>query len=113
MVNKMNKYHNVKVTYDGIKFDSKRECSRYIELKILENAKIIKNLQLQVKIEIVPKKNANRRTRYYIADFVYEENGKKIIEDVKSKITRQNQLYSLKKSIVLANYPEYEFREVF
>lgn len=109
----MNKYHNIKVVYDGIKFDSKRECARYGELKTLEKANVIKNLQLQVKFEIVPKKNANLRVRYYIADFVYEEGGKKIIEDVKSYITRKNSVYSLKKALILANYPEYEFREVY
>lgn len=108
----MNKYHNVKVLYDGIKFDSKREASRYAELKMLEKCGQIKNLQMQAKFEICPKKNGNHRARYYIADFVYEENGNKICEDVKSFITRRNPVYSLKKALVLANYPEYEFREV-
>lgn len=108
----MNKYRNVKIVYDGIKFDSKREASRYAELKMLEKANVIKNLELQVRFEICPKKNGNKRARYYVADFVYEENGQKICEDVKSKITRSNAVYSLKKALVLANYPEYQFREV-
>lgn len=108
----MNKYRNVKVVYDGIKFDSKREANRYAELKMLEKAGQIKNLRLQVKFEICPKKNGNHRARYYIADFTYEENGQKICEDVKSWITRKNSVYSLKKALVLANYPEYKFREI-
>lgn len=108
----MNKYRNIKVLYDGIKFDSKREAARYAELKMLEKSGLIKNLRMQVKFEICPKKNGNHRARYYIADFVYEEIGKKICEDVKSYITRKNPVYSLKKALVLANYPEYEFREV-
>lgn len=108
----MNKYRNVKVVYNGIRFDSKREASRYAELKILERMGKIKNLRLQVKFEICPKKNNNKRSRYYIADFTYEENGQRICEDVKSWITRRNPVYSLKKALMLANYPEYEFREV-
>lgn len=108
----MNKYRNVKVKYDGIVFDSKRECSRYQELKLLEKSNVIQDLQLQVKFEICPKQNGNRRARYYIADFVYTEGGRKIIEDVKSWITRKNAVYSLKKALVLAHYPEYDFREV-
>lgn len=107
----MNKYRNIKIIYNGINFDSKREASRYCELKFLERKGLIKNLQLQVKFEICPKKNKNKRARYYIADFVYEEKGQKIIEDVKSWITRKNPVYSLKKALVLVNYPEYEFRE--
>lgn len=108
----MNKYRNVKVVYDGIKIDSKREAKRYAELKMLEKVGAIKNLQLQVKFEICPKKNGNHRARYYIADFTYEENEQKICEDVKSWITRKNAVYSLKKALVLANYPEYKFREI-
>ena len=107
-----NKYHNIKVIIDGIKFDSKKEGARYIELKELEKAGAITDLELQHRFEIVQKKNNNRRARFYVADFVYTENGRKIIEDVKSPITRANPVYSLKKSIMLAEYPEYEFREV-
>lgn len=106
------KYHNIKVVIDGIKFDSKKEGARFLALKDLEKAGAIKDLELQRRFEIVPKKNNNRRARFYVADFVYTENGRKIIEDVKSPITRTNPVYSLKKAIMLAEYPEYEFREV-
>lgn len=37
-----NKYHNTKVIYNGIKFDSKKEKARFITLKQLEKAGIIK-----------------------------------------------------------------------
>lgn len=105
------KYNNVRTEVDGIWFSSQKEAGRYCELKFLEKAGQIANLQLQVRFEICPKRYGNRRARYYVADFVYEENCKKVIEDTKSKITRKNSLYSLKKALVLANYPEYEFRE--
>lgn len=105
------KYHNVKTVVDGIQFDSKKEASRYLELKMLEKAGCIKNLELQKRFEICPKLYENKRARYYVADFVYEEKGKNVIEDVKSPITRTNPVYSLKKALVQVHYPEYEFRE--
>ena len=43
------KYHNTKVIYNGIKFDSKKERARFITLKQLEKAGIIKELELQPK----------------------------------------------------------------
>ena len=107
----MLKYHNIKTVIDGITFASKKEANRYLELKVLAKCGMIQDLRLQVRFEICPKKNGNTRARYYVADFVYTENGKLIIEDVKSKATKANPVYSLKKALVLANYPEYIFRE--
>lgn len=46
MYKKINKYHNKKVIYNGIKFDSKKERDKYIELKQLEKAGIIKELEI-------------------------------------------------------------------
>lgn len=106
------KYNNVKTEYEGRIFDSKKEAHRYAELKMLQLSGEITDLQLQVRFEICPKRYGNNRARYYIADFVYKEGGKLIIEDVKSPITKKNPVYSLKKALVLANYPEYIFREV-
>ena len=107
----MNKYRNVKIFYRGQKFDSKKEAKRFVELEMLEKSGLISELRTQVKFEIVPKRYGNKRARFYVADFVYKEGGKSIIEDEKSPITRKNPVYSLKKAIVLANYPEYLFRE--
>lgn len=44
---KYNKYGNIKTVIDGIKFDSKRESERYLELKLLEKAGEISDLKLQ------------------------------------------------------------------
>lgn len=107
----MNKYRNIKCVYDGLKFDSKKEAQRYAELKVLEKCGAIQNLKTQVKFCIVPKTEKNRRARFYVADFVYTENGVYTIEDVKSPITRRNPVYSLKKALVLVNYAEYNFVE--
>ncbi|MBQ2175640.1 MAG: DUF1064 domain-containing protein, partial [Alphaproteobacteria bacterium] len=48
------KYNNKKIIVDGIKFDSKKEALRYKELKMLEKAGIISNLQRQVKYTLIP-----------------------------------------------------------
>lgn len=98
---KQNKYHNKKVMVDDIKFDSKKEARRYNELKLLEKAGIIKNLQRQVKYELQPSFKYNNKTIRainYIADFVYEKNGKLIVEDVKGIRT---DVYKLKKKLFL------------
>lgn len=108
----MNKYRNIKTVVNGITFDSRKEARRYTELMVLQRAKIITDLELQKRFEICPKKYENKRARYYVADFVYVENGKRVIEDVKSPITRSNPVYSLKKALVQVNYPEYEFKEL-
>ena len=85
---------------DGRWFDSKHEAERYCELKLLLRAKKIKNLRLQERIEIVPKSEYGQAL-YYIADFVYEADGKTIVEDAKGVIT---DVYRLKKRLVAERY---------
>ena len=109
---KINKYHAKKIVIDGITFDSQKEGTRYKELKLLEKSGVISQLEMQVPFVVCPKRGNNKRERKYIADFCYVENGKNIIEDVKSPITKKNPVYSLKKALVLAWYPNYEFREI-
>ena len=108
------KYRNVKCVFSGIKFDSKKEAARYAELAMLERAGRISGLERQVRFEVCQKVPGLKgsRARYYVADFVYDEDGKKIIEDVKSLITKKNPVYTLKKQLVQVKFPEYEFREV-
>lgn len=108
---KKNKYGNRKTTVEGITFDSAKEANRYRELKMLEISGLISDLKIQQRFEIVPKAGGNKRSRFYIADFTYLEGGKKIIEDVKSEITRKNPVYTLKKALVLWQYPDWIFRE--
>lgn len=82
---------------------------------MLEKIGLIKNLQLQVKFQIVPKEGKNPRARFYVADFVYYDCEKRqdIVVDVKSPITRKNPVYSLKKALFLSQYyDKYEFIEI-
>lgn len=106
-----NKYNNKKVKLDGATFDSEKEFNRFQELKMLERSDIISELQRQVKFEIVPK-NGNERAAFYVADFVYiKADGKKIIEDVKSTMTKKLPLYILKRKLVKNIYKDYIFLE--
>lgn len=96
--NTRSKYGNVKtVTSDGIKHDSEKEAQRWCELKLLERAGIIKDLKRQVEFELIPKQGKESPVRY-IADFVYIENGKKVVEDVKGIRT---DVYKIKKKMML------------
>lgn len=105
------KYNNVKNDVEGIRFDSKKESSHWQELKLLEKNGLIKNLERQKRFLLIPKQE-DERAVYYVSDFVFEENGKLICEDVKSKITRDNPTYIIKRKLFKFKYPEWEFREV-
>lgn len=97
----MHKYHAVKTTINGITFDSRKEAKRYQELKLLEHAGVIKELQLQVPFVLFEKSEYGRKIKY-IADFTYWELNKSnvweyVVEDVKGMKTP---LYRLKKRIL-------------
>ena len=97
-------------TLDGITFDSKAEMNRYAELKMLERAGVIEGLELQPKF-ILQDAVDGRRAITYFADFGYREKGKprRVIEDVKGHKT---EVYRLKKKLLLAKYPDIDFREI-
>lgn len=99
---KANKYGNKKVTFDGIEFDSKKEARRYAELKMLQKAGMIKDLELQKKYELIPSQYINKRCVErevaYKADFVYKQNGETIVEDTKGMKTKE---YIIKRKLML------------
>ena len=75
----MSKYHNKKTQIDMYIFDSIAEAKRYKELKLLEMAGEISNLELQPKFllqERFKKNNKTYRKIEYIADFKYIEKRK-------------------------------------
>lgn len=98
---KKNKYRNRKVIIDGFEFDSVKEGNRWIELKQMQEDGKITNLMRQQKLTLHV--NGNIVCQYY-PDFQYLINGKEIIEDVKSAITKKNPVYRLKKKLVKAVY---------
>ena len=95
------KYNSRSVTVDGKVFDSEKEFRRYLDLKALEKAGEITDLQTQVKFNLIPAqyetierysktgkrlkdtKKCIEKECSYIADFVYIKNGEMIVEDTK------------------------------
>ena len=107
----MNKYNAKKTIVDSITFDSKKEADRYCELKLLQRAGAITDLKLQVPFELQPAFTLNGkkiRAIYYIADFMYQEGGAYIVEDVKGRKTKE---YMLKRKMYAYRYGQ-EIKEV-
>ena len=98
------KYHAKKTVVDGITFDSKREADRYLVLKSMEEDGDIEDLRRQVRYELIPGFDVDGRhyrPAYYVADFVYREAGKEVIEDVKGMRT---DVYRLKSKLFARRY---------
>ena len=102
---KRNKFNATKIEKNGMKFDSVKEYKRYIELTAQMQRGEISELQCQVKFELAPKvkiageKRAKPALRYF-ADFTYLCNGKLIVEDVKSAVTRKLASFRNKKHLM-------------
>lgn len=98
---KPSKYHNRKIIYQGIQFDSQKEEKRYRELLLMQQAGLIRNLELQPRYDFVV--NGKKLKHYYKADFRYEvvRSGQVVTEDVKGFKTKD---YKLKKELVEALY---------
>lgn len=77
------KYGNVRVEYDGHKFDSKRERDHYIKLERLKAAKMIRGFAHQVSI---PLPSGKRRMR--IDFMIVEKDGRIRWEDSKGHATK-------------------------
>ena len=99
---KRTKYRNCKVKINQSTYDSKKEARRGEELKLLERASVIQNLRFQVPFELIPpqrdSENKAIRACKYIADFVYQDGDKTIIEDSKGMKTKE---YLIKKKLML------------
>lgn len=98
------KYHARKTTIDGIAFDSRKEADRYLALKGMEDEGTIEDLRRQVRYELVPAFDVDGRHYrpvYYVADFVYVEDGKEVVEDVKGMRT---DVYRLKSKLFARRY---------
>lgn len=98
------KYHARKTTVDGITFDSRKEADRYLTLKGMEEEGIIRDLRRQVRYELVPAFDVDGkhyRPVHYVADFVYVEDGREVVEDVKGMRT---DVYKLKSKLFARRY---------
>ena len=108
----MTKYHSRKITRDGVTFDSVKEYRRFCELSLMQKSGAITDLRRQVKFELIPaqyrpvfdkktrkwKDRCVERECSYVADFVYQQDGKTIVEDTKGFKTKD---YILKRKMML------------
>ncbi len=112
---KRHKYGAQKMCVDGYTFDSKREASRYLELKLMVVGDVIDALEIQPKFSVAIRSDIPMPSREvwicdYYADFRYWEKPNRahkhsvqVVEDVKSTATR-TPVYRLKKKLVEALY---------
>lgn len=103
---RFNKYKNKKIQIDNIKFDSKKEAERYIELKLLEKAGKISGVKTQYPFILQEKyiraDGKKIREIKYIADFVYyDENNNLIVEDTKGYET---EVFKIKRKLLEYKY---------
>lgn len=82
-------------------YASRAEYARALELQQLEKLKVIKCLREQVPFAVQPETCSSIK---YIADFVYESDGKTIVEDVKGFRTP---VFTLKAKLFSWKYPQY------
>ena len=103
----MSKYGNRKTVYDGHVFDSYAESKRYKDLRLLEYAGVISNLELQPVYELIPahqRDGRKVRAMKYVADFRYiDEDGRVVIEDVKGVET---EVFKFKRKLLEYLYPD-------
>lgn len=78
----MNKYHAISfVDKDGIRWHSKGEFQRWMELRLLERGKVISGLERQV--PFVLRADGGKPIGKVVLDFVYVEDGSIQYEDHK------------------------------
>ena len=105
MYKTVQKYRNKRIG----EFDSQKERRRFYDLQILQRAGEITDLQRQVEFELIPSQKDRdgktiERAVKYIADFTYaDKNGRFVVEDVKSPVTRTKD-YIIKRKLMLFVY---------
>lgn len=97
---KRSKYGAEPMVVDGVRFASKGEARRWLELKSLENVGKISHLERQVRFQLYSRSDA--KISSYVADFVYFDGDNRVVEDFKGHRTRE---YKMKKKWLEADYP--------
>ena len=108
--NASSKYHNRKTTrlVNGkrVLFDSQREAHRWDELVLLQRAGKISDLERQVRYRLIPAQYDHagkliEKPCDYIADFVYRQDGRVVVEDAKG---RRTDAYVIKRKLMLRTF---------
>ena len=98
---KKSKYGNTITTVDGIRFDSKAEANRYIELKHLKAAGEIEGFARQPSFMI------SREVRYMPDFIVWDKTCLHWVEDVKG---HETEAFKIKAKLFREMYPYLELR---
>lgn len=108
------KYGARKTVIDGIEFASGKEAKRYAELRLMEKAGEIRDLELQPRYVLqeafTDAMGAKQRPITYRADFRYFDlrRGETVVEETKGFKTAD---YKLRKKLFLAKYMDVRFVE--
>lgn len=97
---KKNKYNAHKAEYNGLKFDSAFELDCWKHLEELAKEDKIKNLNRQVKFELLPA-NSVYRALTYVADFTFFVNDRYIVADAKGLVLPE---FKIKQKIFYDKY---------
>ena len=118
-----NKFGAKKSVYNGIQFDSTVERDRYSYLSYQQQKGEISGLRLQTRFEIISKTikvvatQLKTKIRYdervvemaahYTSDFIYKENGKYVMEDVKNDYSQEIRDYPLRRKLMMKKIQEH------
>lgn len=110
----MNKYRAKRTQVDGIWFDSIKESTKYQELKLLQRAGEISDLELKPKFKFVlpdgtpvlirSRGYPNGRVARFTGDFAYFDKklNRRVILDVKGGRATMTEAYAIRKALVEA-----------
>lgn len=104
---KTNKYGSSSLEVDGLKFDSIKEANRYVELKYIQMAGDIKDLEVHPRFELLAPftdcTGDRHKGIFYEADFRYYDKLRKkvVIEDTKGFLT---EIYKIKRKLFMSRY---------
>lgn len=96
----INKYRNVKCSYQGIKFDSKLELSVY---RIICNRFDNKDIELQPRFMLQDKFTDLTGIKHRKIDYISDFRIRNVVIDVKAI---QTETFKIKKKLFLKKYPE-------
>jgi hypothetical protein len=96
------KHHNKFTVIDNITFASKIEADHYCDLRLLLRAGKISNLEVHKKYGLTV---SGVGITNYVADFVFTENGRTVVQDTKGADKGlAYEMFLIKKRLVLACY---------
>ena len=105
MSERRTKYGNRRVEVCGIVFDSRKEANRYLELLAMQQAGEISALEAKPCFVLAPAVKMGGRTKRamkYTADFAYQQDGKRVVEDVKGGKATATTAYRMRKHLMMS-----------